>query len=187
MWSSFHKSAIEQSVDDRTEVAEVEWLTIVLRLLMGLIVANSIAILLGLLDQENMASILTTNGVALLALSSIWLIMQFGYPKFAAFILLAVLYMLITYLNAAIFRSIRTPNVLTYFALIPLAGLLLGRRNMNRIAVLCIITVMTIFYSEWAGLLIPATQTRSLIDDLAVLFLAIGLSWLQRDDNQRCP
>ncbi len=176
MWRLFHKQAIDQPVDERAEAATVRWLTVVLLLFMGLIVANSAAILAGLLDQENMVSILSTNGVAMLAMISIWLLMRAGYLKIANFILLTVLYLLVTYLNAVIFRSIRTPNVMAYFALIPLTGLLAGRRNMNRVATLCIVTIVAIFYSEWQGWLIPATQSRSLFDDLAVLFLTIGIN-----------
>lgn len=176
MSHSLPKPVIDQFASDRTERIAVRWLTIVLLSLMGLIVANSAAIVSGLLDQGNMVSVLRTNGVALLALLCIWLIMRVGYTKVAAIVLLIVLYLLITYLNAAVFRSVRTPNVMTYFALIPLAGLLVGRRKMNFIAMLSIITIGVIFYAELSGWLIPATETRSILDDLAVLFLAIALN-----------
>jgi len=175
MWSFLKKPFIDPSSTQEDQVL-VRWLTIVLFLLIGLITANSVAIFSGLLDQNNMGAILSANSIGMLALFTIWLIMRAGYTQTAAFILLLVLYILITYINAVVFQSIRTPNVMTYFALIPLTGLLMGRRNMNRVAALCMITISMIFYGEWVGFLIPTVQTRSLLDDLTVLFLAIAIN-----------
>jgi len=163
----------KQSFADQATAIAARWLNIILLLLITLILANSAAILVGWLDQANMVLILATNGIALVAFCTIWLIMRMGYVNTAAFILLAILYILITYINAIVFRSIRTPNVMTYFALIPLTGLLVGQRNMNRVAMLCIVTIGIIFYCEWVGILIPSLESRSLFDDLVVLFLAI--------------
>ena len=49
------------------------------------------------------------------------------------------------YMNAVVFRRIRTPTVMAYFALIPLSGLLLGRRSMNIFAGICVATILTFF------------------------------------------
>jgi len=65
---------------------------------------------------------------------------------------------------------------MAYFALIPLSGLLLGRRSMNIFAGICVATILAIFYLEWVGLVTPSVNTRSLLDDLVVLFFAIALN-----------
>jgi PAS domain S-box-containing protein len=142
----------------------------------ALVCADSILVLLGVLDQAALAQILLTNAIALAINLSALLLMRRGQVKLAGLILLVVLFALITYTNAFVFYSIRTPNIMTYFALIPLAGLLVGRRNMNLMAAVCLVTIGVIFVLEWNGLIIPAPNTRSIVDDLVVLFLAIGMN-----------
>jgi len=159
---------------DQEKTRAARWLNFLLLTLIFLLTADSIAILLGILDQDAVGSILVINAVGLLTACGTLLLMRYGYVTIAALILLGALFVLITYTNAIIFQSIRTPNTATYFALIPLAGLLVGRRNMNIFAALCMVTVGTIFYLEWIGILVPQANRRSLFDDVfAWLFTLI--------------
>lgn len=178
MWHFLQRLFANPKFPSQEQTQAANWVRIILLFLGSLILVNSFAILAGVLDEENALAILTANGIALVALGIIWLIMRTGYLSIAAFILVLILYTLITYINATVFESVRTPNVTTYFALIPLAGLLLGRRVMNQIALLCIVTICIIFYFESTGALIPTDNSRSLTDDLTVLFLNIVLNTL---------
>jgi diguanylate cyclase (GGDEF)-like protein len=159
---------------DKEKTRAARWLNWLLLALITLISADTIAILLGLLDQDTLAPILIANTIALAANLGILLLMRRGQVRIAALLVLLISLLLITYANAVIFQSIRTSNVMAYFVLIPLNGLLLGRRNMNTFAALCIVTISGIFYFEWAGVLIPALEARSIFDDVAVLFLTLG-------------
>lgn len=161
---------------DKEQTRAARWLNFLILFLIFLILADSVAILIGLLDQDALASILITNAIALLVNLIALLLMRYGYVNVASFILLGMLFSLITYINGFIFQSIRTPNIMTYFALIPLTGLLMGRRNMNRVAILSISTVVIIFYLEGTGVLIPSVNQRTIIDDLVVLFLAMAMN-----------
>lgn len=158
---------------DKEQTRAARWLNFLIFSIIFLIIADSIAILVGLLDQEAITSILITNTIALLVNLIALILMRSGYVNIASFMLLGMIFSLITYINGIIFQSIRTPNIMTYFALIPLTGLLVGRRNMNRVAILSIVTVMIIFYLEWLGVLVPAVTQRTIVDDLVVLFLAM--------------
>lgn len=161
---------------DKEQTRAARWLNFLILFLIFLILADSIAILIGLLDQDALGSILITNAIALLVNLIALFLMRYGYVNVASFILLGMLFSLITYINGFIFQSIRTPNIMTYFALIPLTGLLMGRRNMNRVAILSISTVVIIFYLEGTGVLIPSVNQRTIIDDLVVLFLAMAMN-----------
>ncbi|HMN31617.1 MAG TPA: hypothetical protein PKE45_25945, partial [Caldilineaceae bacterium] len=113
--------------------------------LITLIVGDTLAILFGLLDQDSLSPILLTNVIALLISLSALFLMRRGRVQIAVVIVLAVVFASITYTNAMVFQSIRTPNILSYFTLIPLADLLLGRRAMNILTAICVTTIALIF------------------------------------------
>lgn len=161
---------------DKEKTRAARWLNFIVLILIILITGNSIFIMLGGLDQDALVPILVSNGVALLVNFIVLLLMRNGYVKPAALILLSLLSVLVTYINAFIFQSVRTPNITTYFALIPLAGLLMGRRYMNILATLCAVFILVIFYGEWIGVLIPHESSRSIFDDLFVLFFALVMN-----------
>lgn len=160
---------------DKEQTRAARWLNWLFLAIIAITIIDSIAVLIGLLDQNAVVQIVTTNIIALwLNLTALWL-MRRGHVKISATILLTTAYLLITYLNAVIFQSIHTFNVIAYFVLIPLVGLLLGRRSMNVFGCVCVITISIIFYLEQIGILIPATP-RSAFDNIFILFLAIGLN-----------
>jgi len=162
---------------DKEQTRAARWLHFLILTFIILLVADSVAILVGLLDQNAVAPLVITNSVGVIInLLAMWL-MRRGQVQSATIILLAAIYFLITYLNAIVFQSIHTFNVIAYFVLIPLVDLLLGRRSMNIFAILCIGTISIIFYFEWAGVLIPS-YNRSAFDNLVLLFFAISLNTL---------
>jgi PAS domain S-box-containing protein len=160
---------------DKEQSRAARWLNFLILIFIALITVDSAAILIGLLDQSALTQVLATNGAALIANLVALLTMRRGYIRSAAITLLTILYVLITYLNAIIFQTIHTFNVIAYFVLIPLVGLLLGRRSMNMFAALCMVTISAIFYLEWSGILIP-TYSRSIFDNIVILFFAILLN-----------
>ncbi|MEZ4729704.1 MAG: response regulator [Caldilineaceae bacterium] len=158
---------------DKETTRAARWLNFLLLTLIFLLAADSIAILLGILDQDAVGSILVINAVGLLIACGTFLLMRRGYVRIAALILLGALFVLITYTNASIFQSIRTPNTASYFVLIPLAGLLVGRRNMNIFATICMMTIAIVGYLELIGILIPQESRRSLFDDVFVWLITL--------------
>jgi len=168
---------------DKEQTRAARWLHWLILAFVALLVTDSGAILVGLLDQNAVAPIVIINSIGVIInLLAMWL-MRRGQVQSATIILLTTIYLLITYLNAIVFQSIHTFNVIAYFVLIPLVGLLLSRRSMNIFAILCIGTISIIFYFEWSGVLIPS-YVRSAFDNVVLLFFAIGLILL-RDNNYR--
>jgi diguanylate cyclase (GGDEF)-like protein len=176
MWRVLKRIVTAPTFADKEQTQAALWLNRLVLVLIVLLSVDSLLVLFGLLDQDKVAPILSANALGLVInVGALWL-MRRGHVRFVASVLLLVLFLLGTYTNAFVFHSIRTPNIMTYFAFIPLAGLLLGRRNMNYFAILCILTIGVIFVLEWRGLITPAPNTRSIIDDLVVLFLAIAMN-----------
>lgn len=176
MWSALSRAVTAPTFEDKERTLAARWLNRFVLLFVFLISADSLLVLCGLLDQDNVAQILLANAVGLAINLGVLLLMRRGQVKFAALILLIVAYVLGTYTNAFVFRSIRTPNITFYFIFIPLVGLLLSRRTMNLFAVLSITTIGVIFTLEWSGMIRPVLSTRSLTDDLVILSLAIAMN-----------
>lgn len=83
---------------DKEQTRAARWLNILLLMLSTLIILDSIGIVIGLLDQDAMAQIIMTNAIALMINLATLRLMRNGHVKIAAIILLASLYVLITYL-----------------------------------------------------------------------------------------
>jgi PAS domain S-box-containing protein len=176
MWHSLRRILAAPTFPDKELTRAARWLNFLLLILTTLLIGDTVAILLGLLDQGALATILLTNAIALTANLICLLLMRRGYVQVAAAIILTIVFALITYTNAVIFQSIRTPNVLTYFVLLPLTGLLLGRRGMNTLAAVCVVAISIIFYLEWTGILTPLPNARSILDDLVVVCITLALT-----------
>ena len=82
---------------DKEQTRAARWLNFLILFLIFLILADSVAILIGLLDQDALASILITNAIALLVNLIALLLMRYGYVNVASFILLGMIFSLITY------------------------------------------------------------------------------------------
>jgi diguanylate cyclase (GGDEF)-like protein len=176
MWSFLKQVVTTPTFADREQTHAARWLNRLALTLITLISLDSLLVLFGVLDQNSLAQILLLNTIGLaINFGVLWLMRQ-RRINLGAMILLAGLFILVTYMNAHIFRSIRTPNITVYFALIPLAGLLLGRRKMNFFAGLCITMLGIIFALEWSGTIVPAPNTRSIFDDLVILYLTITMN-----------
>jgi PAS domain S-box-containing protein len=176
MWHWLRRLIAAPVFPDKELNRAARWLNFLLLTLIVLIAGDTLAILLGLLDQDSLAPILLTNLIALVISLSALVLMRRGYVQIAVVIVLAVVFASITYTNAMVFQSIRTPNILSYFTLIPLAGLLLGRRAMNILATICVAAIALIFFLEWQGFLVPMPGSRSIFDDLAVVIFTITLN-----------
>jgi PAS domain S-box-containing protein len=178
MWSILRSFVSAPTFADKERTHAARWLNRLALTLISLLSADSILVLLGILDEDAMGQIMLANSLGLAVNLLALLLMRRGQVRLAGLLLVGVLFALITYGNAFIFRSIRTPNILTYFALIPLTGLVLGRRPMNLLAGLSIVTIVAIFALEWTGTITPVPITRSLTDDLVVLLLTIAMNTL---------
>lgn len=176
MWQAVKRFLAPPTFPDPDKTIAARWLNSLLLISILLILLDSLGVILGLLDQDAPLLILSENIVVIVTSLVLIGLMRRGYVKMAALVLLGISFVIITYTNAFVFQSMRTPNILAYFILIPLAGPLLGRRNMNIIAIVSMATIGVIFYLEWAKVLVPISNTRSIFDDLFILCFVMGLN-----------
>lgn len=103
-------------------------------------------------------------------------VMYKGHLRMAALITLSSLFGLATYLNLVVFKSLYSPDVLAYFALIPMTGLLVNREWMNRIAILCTLAISAIYYLEATGTLVPTLVPKASFNDFIMVLIIITMN-----------
>lgn len=115
----------------------------------------------------------------LLGISIFGLIMlRLGYINTAAYIMLLSLFLIAAYANVGVFRTIRAPIIIIYLLVIPLAGLLLGRRAMFIFVALTYLNLIVVFLLEWNGMIEPQTGSELSLNDLFVPLIAVTLHTL---------
>ncbi|MBX3014860.1 MAG: HAMP domain-containing histidine kinase [Caldilineaceae bacterium] len=162
-----------------TESQAVEtawWLNIVL--LIFTIVIVLMGFVIPLLAEPTLlnAPFLLSNLGCLVAIGGARLLVQKGRVRFAAILVVFSLFFAVTYVNLSSFRGLPSPNLLAYFVLIPLAGLLLGKQFMLRFAILCVAAVGMTFYLESANIVVLRPKLRPTWDDVLVWFLGMAFN-----------
>ena len=162
--------------DDQEKTRVAKWLYPFLQLVIAVELILTILLFVNPPSLESIAVLFTIN-VAMLAISLIcmrWT--RKGHVRVAAYVVLLVFFGVATYANSFIFQSIRSPGVMGYFVLIPLAGLLLGKRAMGQLVALCVLAIWVIFYFESQGMLEPLSNDRATVNDLFVLFMCVAVN-----------
>ncbi|MBX3013647.1 MAG: HAMP domain-containing histidine kinase [Caldilineaceae bacterium] len=173
MWNSL-KSLLAGPTFSEPEIAETAyWLNIFLVSLTFVICLLGFVFPL-LFTRDNLDLSLIIADLVTLALNiGILALMRLGHVRLAATLSILVLFSIVTYAITGIFDGIRSPNLLAYFVLIPLTGLLLGKQTMLRFVILCMLVVAAIFYLEAAHILIPVARQRSNAEHLITWCIAI--------------
>jgi signal transduction histidine kinase len=156
---------------ERTETAR--WLNTFLLALTSVILIMGFAIPL-IFDPHSLDfALFVADLTALLITIGCLVLMHYGYVRLAAHLVVLLLFAIVTYAITGVFDGIRSPNLLAYFVLIPLTGLLLGKQAMRRFATLCIMAVGAIYYLEAAQILTPLPRPRANWDHMLIWCLAI--------------
>lgn len=176
MWRFLKRLVTAPTFPDPEQTRAAYWLNMALLILVPVV---SVLLCMALISSpsDNSSSFFLISDVTTLIVAVIvWLTMRYGFFKFAALVLITTLFLFCTYITLVIFHSIRSPTVMAYFVLIPFVGLLLGRRNMNIFAGLCMLTIVTIFHFQRVGVLVPSSNSASIFNDAVVLLLTAILN-----------
>ena len=104
-----------------------------------------------------------------------WALLKRRHVRAAATIILLVYFSALLYATLVVFKTVRTPAIIYYVVLIPMAGLLLGRRAMGyAVALTCTALVVT-FGLEWGGVLKPVFSNQVTPNDLLVPLVVLGI------------
>lgn len=105
-----------------------------------------------------------------------WQLLRTGRRRLAAITTITTLFAIPTYLNFVVYQTIHSPDVWVYFIIIPLTGLLLGRKYMLYFTLLCLSTVSVLFTMEYFSYIVPTATLRTEVDDWAILLISLSLN-----------
>ena len=127
-------------------------------------------------------ALFVTDLLSLAIIAGALFLVHRGYVRVAALATIFFLFSAVTYANIDIFVQ---PNMLASFVLVPLAGLVLGKRAMFYLALLSIMTIGMIFYVRFVGYVPTHPTVQTVWIDLLIAFLALALNTLLLTANLR--
>ena len=161
---------------DQERTRAARWLNIFLWLTSAFLLATLLTIWLGGWTGQIQQLLFLACAILLLINTSCWLFMRRGFIKIASFLILSTIFCIATYLNIAIFQSIRSPDVWVYFVLIPLSGLLLSRKLMAYFCAAAIGMSSLTFYLEHVGTIRSPLSTPANFNDFVILLVSLTMS-----------
>ena len=163
---------------DPEKTRTARWLNFVLWIFMFTLIALTIPLPFSDMDPRAKLYFLVFQTASLpLLLGALYLI-RAGHLRVIAYFFLTLVCGATFYSHVIVFQTIHDPSVMGYFVLIPLAGLLIGRRTMLGFAMLSAGTVALTWRLEQAGILHPLLGVQSTVDDMVYILLGIGLNTL---------
>lgn len=173
------KMFVAPTFSDPEQTRSARWLHTFLLMALIVLVSYASATMVASWLGANIVTIPPITAVVAVAiLFGIWRLMYQGLLHLAITATIATLFIIPTYLNLVVYQSIRSPDIWVYFILIPLTGLLLGRRQMLYFALLCLTFIGLLFYLETAQLIQPQISTQPTMIDGLLLGVSILLSTL---------
>lgn len=150
------------------------WTSIMILLSASLIVLLLAQLPFSMLPGTVMTAIIAGDIAALSMIFCAWLLLRRGYLRASVSIMLFVWFGALTYATLAVFHTIRTPMIIGFVIVIPVSGLLLGRKAVSLfVSITCAVLTLA-FALEWWGVLTPTIITRITLNDLIVPLVAIG-------------
>ena len=130
------------------------------------------------------ADVTITQRLAMLNLAVILLCigghisLRLGYVRQTAIVMTTLFFCVAATAAVGVYQTIISPAVMSYFVLIPLAGLLLGRRAVTISAVASVLSVATIYLLEMSDVINPTNFPTTSLNDVLVVTAGIALNTL---------
>lgn len=124
---------------------------------------------------EKLALLLLNTSVLLLCVG-ILLLARMGRVRMAALALLLIVYIGAMAPSLFVFGTIRAPNIVGFFVLVPMASLLLGKRATFVAVAVSVMSVVTIYILETIGAIQHQLTTETGGDTLLIVLIAIGMN-----------
>ena len=162
---------------DEAESQTAKWLNF---FLWALILIEILLTLLLLVNPPG--SVAFTRGLLFVNISVIFLgamchiALRRGYARETSIVVLVALFSVTAGVAIFVYQTIISSAVMAYFVLIPLSGLLLGKRAVTISAALAVSSVMTIYLLESFHILNATTYPVATPNDVAVVVAGIALN-----------
>lgn len=176
--------------EDRLLSRAAHWTNLLILVTATVIAILMLTLTLNQLPGNATVAVAIADTIQLLILFSAWILLRRRHVRAAASIILIVFFAGLIYANLVIFQTVRTPIVLGYVIVIPMAGIMLGRKAMSFFVALSCLSLFIIFGLEWWGILKPTFSNQVAFYDLVTPLLAIGvymlfLGSLLRDNEEK--
>ena len=168
-------STVEQMEND-------QWLQLLLLIFAVSIMILSFIVPLLVPPQQFSFSLFVIDLLSLAVIAGALFLIHCGYARMAALTTIFFLFSAAAYANIDIFVN---PNISAFFVLIPLAGLVLGKRAMFYLALLTMMTIGLIFYMRFVGYVPTHPAIQTVWIELFIAFLALALNTLLLTANLR--
>lgn len=151
------------------------WLQLFLHIFAAGIIILGFIVPLLVPSQQFSFSLFVIDLLSLVVIAGALFLVHRGNVRVTALATIFFLFSAVTYANIDIFVL---PNVLAFFVLVPLAGLVLGQRTMFYLALLSMMTIGIIFYMRFVGYVPTHPMMQTVWIDLFISFLALALNTL---------
>lgn len=159
---------------DQEQARAARWLNVALAIITLSVIIAIFALYVAPTPQGTFQTLFLADVSVLITAIAVWITAKRGHIKIAASLLLGFLFSLIVYVHIIAADSINRSAILLFVAIIPLVGLLLGRRSMNFFAALSGVTLCVLFYLVQKGVLLESASVKPLLDDVLLLLLLIA-------------
>ncbi|MCB0121031.1 MAG: hypothetical protein KDE58_02245, partial [Caldilineaceae bacterium] len=162
---------------DRAQTRVERWLNIsLISLAFVAIGAILYTIPIAWLPAVSSNSSILAIGFLIIGILIAWFFFRRGHQALAAGAIIATLFAIPTYLNFVVYQTIHSPDIWLYFIIIPLTGLLLGRKHMSYFTLLCLLSATALFFLEYYGFVTPTFTVYTNVNDFAILVVSLSLN-----------
>ena len=164
------------SREDQILTRRIYWLQIFSGVFLFAVVALAITLLFSSLPLQNKYGLLVFDLICFVYIITLLLLSKRGYVNAAAMMLLVATYFGTVVPTLIFYGTILAPNVIGYFMLIPLAGLLIGRRSMMFFVWLRAASLIVIYFLEVHQIIQSASHVQANIEYLIGILLGIAIN-----------
>ncbi len=164
------------SREDQILTHRIHWLQVFSGVFLFAVVALAISLFFSSLPLENKYGLLLFDLICFVYIVTLLLLAKRGYVNEAAMMLLVATYLGTAVPTLVFYGTILAPNVIGYFMLIPLAGLLLGRRTMMFFVWLSAASVIFMYFLETRQVIRSPSHAQANVEYLIAILLGIAIN-----------
>ncbi len=151
------------------------WTSILIFILLAAVLVLLVQLPFSDLPASTLRSIVLADIVMLTVTLVAWFALHRGHLRAASTIMLLMWFFGIFYSTLVVFQTIRSPIIIGFIIVIPVAGLLLGRSAMTLFVGMSCVALFIIYLLESLGYLRSAYVSPVTLNDLFIPYMAIGV------------
>ena len=175
LFSQLRKLFAAPIFEDRAKTRAARWTSLLIWTTLSVLTILILSLPFSQMPAETRLKLAVADSVTFLILLIPAILLRRRHVTAAAWFILLVFFAGLIGANFFIFQTVRTPIVIGYVLVIPMAGLMLGRKAMYFFVTVSCIALFTIFSLEGSGVLKPVFGLQAKFLDLATPLAAVGV------------